>query len=760
MFLFVSEPLDHNGSDTMPIEVSTLPHPPKTTLKLSQGENTHYTITKSIQIDAYTQQCDFDYDIVKTTKTPSKQDIYRSHINTESTSKGVKDENSRKKYPFPQNLHWGEFCCEKKCVKNTPMENQSPNKYNEKKDRPTQKANNMEQEASKTMSVDCRGKIKPQVFDFNEKRIHLPDLNSSHLKVNTYLTKLAKNRNNKGLVADGVMQSLNQNDIIGDNFRRHSDHIPRVEKGQIKVKACSSEKHISDKNVLSCPPSASPDHKAHTEIKGNDKATNTESPKKPVKTKLKNIPTLSIKICDGSQDQAIKSPEDVIVKTKRGLETDSSNECESETGIPKSPTLYISGVSICRETSPKSSLSTTALTNSDSNVSRSVSQSQYFSRTSSFRLPNSEQKSPKVKQKIAWKDYTDLANALPTSPVVHVTSPSLSPCSETMNTSTYTPGSPELYTPSLLRSTTPTGPRNDCHTVNHLSDESLSILDVTVLPPSHFSDDVFMDDDDPGLMIDCSNENIDAESSLHHPLRGTVYTGCHSGGIMISNMSSMGSSVKDINENGESKRSSEYICPSLKDEEALYENIFPKNSINDQLAFEMSLPNSPTGISVGKSNLQKSWSARPLITLNDFSDEALASSKLKSKSANEPERDREMFHFPKSSTDGALSSVLHVQESNLSSDDFHEALFLLERSPKTRDSKRRKRSKKKDKGDKESKKEREANADKKSEVKCDEVARRSVENLKQDKTEIDETVACSIENDSPSVEQDEVSSAL
>ncbi|XP_022915198.1 ankyrin repeat and IBR domain-containing protein 1-like isoform X2 [Onthophagus taurus] len=68
----------------------------------------------------------------------------------------------------------------------------------------------------------------------------------------------------------------------------------------------------------------------------------------------------------------------------------------------------------------------------------------------------------------------------------------------------------------------------------------------------------------------------------------------------------------------------------------------------------------------------------------------------KSKSASEPEREREMFRFPKSSTDGALSSVLHVQESNLSSDDFHEALFLLERSPKTRDSKRRKKSKKKD----------------------------------------------------------------
>ncbi|CAH0386783.1 unnamed protein product [Bemisia tabaci] len=76
-------------------------------------------------------------------------------------------------------------------------------------------------------------------------------------------------------------------------------------------------------------------------------------------------------------------------------------------------------------------------------------------------------------------------------------------------------------------------------------------------------------------------------------------------------------------------------------------------------------------------------------------------SEKKSKSANEPERDREKFHFMKSSTDGALSSVLHIQESNLSSDDFHEALFLLERSPKLADSKRSKKSKKNRQKDKE-----------------------------------------------------------
>ena len=51
------------------------------------------------------------------------------------------------------------------------------------------------------------------------------------------------------------------------------------------------------------------------------------------------------------------------------------------------------------------------------------------------------------------------------------------------------------------------------------------------------------------------------------------------------------------------------------------------------------------------------------------------------RSASETEKGRLVFQFPKSPTDGALSSVLHVEESNLSSDDFHEALFLG-KSPK------------------------------------------------------------------------------
>ncbi|XP_037076812.1 ankyrin repeat and IBR domain-containing protein 1-like [Pollicipes pollicipes] len=59
-----------------------------------------------------------------------------------------------------------------------------------------------------------------------------------------------------------------------------------------------------------------------------------------------------------------------------------------------------------------------------------------------------------------------------------------------------------------------------------------------------------------------------------------------------------------------------------------------------------------------------------------------------SKSASDAEKRRDVFQFPVSPSEAQLSCVLHVEESTLSSDDFHEALFL-EKSPKCR----RKRSK-------------------------------------------------------------------
>lgn len=196
---------------------------------------------------------------------------------------------------------------------------------------------------------------------------------------------------------------------------------------------------------------------------------------------------LRIKIC--------KNP---VAKTTKPLETDSSNEYESETGIPKSPTLFISGVSISRTPEPKS-------------PGLSIAANGRQSRSSSLSVP------------------------------VPLSSCSLNISSNSLNNTL----PPEPFTPSLVRSSTPAASRSN------------------------------------------------VQSPKHH--------------------------------------------------------------------------------SPGKEN------------------------STKSKSASEPEREKEVFRFPKSSTDGALSSVLHVQESNLSSDDFHEALFLLERSPKSRDSKRRKRSKKKEK---------------------------------------------------------------
>jgi len=45
-------------------------------------------------------------------------------------------------------------------------------------------------------------------------------------------------------------------------------------------------------------------------------------------------------------------------------------------------------------------------------------------------------------------------------------------------------------------------------------------------------------------------------------------------------------------------------------------------------------------------------------------------------SANMADKNRCVFTFPKSMTDGELFSTLHIDRNKLSSDDFHEALFL------------------------------------------------------------------------------------
>lgn len=119
---------------------------------------------------------------------------------------------------------------------------------------------------------------------------------------------------------------------------------------------------------------------------------------------------LRIKIC--------KSP--LKSKTDHPLETDSSNEYESETGIPKSPTLFISGVSISRTPEPKSP--GLILIQNGGRTSRS----------SSLSVP------------------------LPLS------SCSLSISTTSLNNSSSLP--PEPFTPSLVRSTTPATSRSNIHT--------------------------------------------------------------------------------------------------------------------------------------------------------------------------------------------------------------------------------------------------------------------------------------------------------
>lgn len=48
-------------------------------------------------------------------------------------------------------------------------------------------------------------------------------------------------------------------------------------------------------------------------------------------------------------------------------------------------------------------------------------------------------------------------------------------------------------------------------------------------------------------------------------------------------------------------------------------------------------------------------------------------------SANQVDKNRCVFTFPKSMTDGELFSTLHIDRNKSSSDDFHEALFLMRR---------------------------------------------------------------------------------
>ncbi|XP_069676141.1 uncharacterized protein [Periplaneta americana] len=289
--------------------------------------------------------------------------------------------------------------------------------------------------------------------------------------------------------------------------------------------------------------------------------------------------SLRIRICKSpnSSGAGVSGTSVSGVNSGRQLETDSSNEYESETGIPKSPTLFISGVSISRTPEPRSPaiVTTSSGVTTNSSVGRQ-------SRSSSLTVPPPPPLAPPLSTTILGSSSMSLNTATTT---VH---------------STY----PEPQTPMMLSSSSPVNLTSACVTMTSNS----MVITPPPLPPLLPS---------PGSPISISSPRSGAPSPILTSGNGS------SGGISSSTNQTSGNST--------------------------------------------------------------------------------AMNATKSKSASEPEREREMFRFPKSSTDGALSSVLHVQESNLSSDDFHEALFLLERSPKGGggSSKRRKKSKKERHKDKE-----------------------------------------------------------
>lgn len=96
----------------------------------------------------------------------------------------------------------------------------------------------------------------------------------------------------------------------------------------------------------------------HTKTNYFSKSSSESSKESTLDSYRKLSHNLRIKICKspGKSHKKAVQPKSIDLDTKKPniLETDSSNEYESETGIPKSPTLFISGVSISRTPESKS----------------------------------------------------------------------------------------------------------------------------------------------------------------------------------------------------------------------------------------------------------------------------------------------------------------------------------------------------------------------------------------------------------------------
>ncbi|XP_039298971.1 uncharacterized protein LOC111051560 isoform X2 [Nilaparvata lugens] len=257
------------------------------------------------------------------------------------------------------------------------------------------------------------------------------------------------------------------------------------------------------------------------------------------------------------------------------LETDSSNEYESETGIPKSPTLFISGVSISRTPEPKSPASCAF-----GRTSRSSSLTAPPLRANPFVASRNNSQSLTAALGLSFRRRINPAH----------------------------PPTPQDRT--LITSSTPSG----------------------IYSSSFYSQGVF---DDRKLLNISSYKTIDKNE-----------------------MNGVGS--KDLCEINNTISISS-TPPSPRD--------LPANFLAPVDTCTQGIKTTPSPI-ISTCSLPLSNNVPVVATSGGGGGGGLV----------------------KSSTDGALSSVLHVREGSLGSDDFHEALFLLERSPKV-GSGRRKRTK-------------------------------------------------------------------
>ncbi|KAF2360960.1 IBR domain [Trinorchestia longiramus] len=369
--------------------------------------------------------------------------------------------------------------------------------------------------------------------------------------------------------------------------------------------------------------------------------------------------TLRIKISPSNGSSSPDSP--CLINSNN----ESSNEYESETGIPNSPTLYISGVSICRSPEPKSPKSPRSLwslhspvsphslhappdTNKERSSSLTLPSFHNVPRTCTLTGPMSPEpvSKPRINRSGSYNvPYPVSRNSL--SP--------LPDCNRNRSCSLNVPGT---VSPSIARMRRPFSGSNVETSTFHPS-LGLNSNNSGWNPSFGFNPSLGLSPNFGQNRAFGGNTNSNKNLTVVHDTRRKT-----------SLDSSLCSPHFHLGLN--SHRFRQTIAESTVKKTA------PGLTLKGNHL-------SVAGISNGSSlSLQPTRASTPLMV--DL---------RPSKSASEYEKNSLVFQFPNSPADGALSSVLHVEESNLSSDDFHEALFL-NKSPRSSKRKKSKKDRRKD----------------------------------------------------------------